>query len=90
MSDVAAFAAAFGTAAVLTAHEFYLCAFGPSGGSKGAVRVSADDNSRVTGAELMRKAAAVQMPHLGNRPIVEGAGVSRARSRDVTDSVEGD
>jgi hypothetical protein len=37
----------------------------------------ADDNSRVTGAELMRKAAVVQMPHLGNRPIVEGAGVYR-------------
>jgi len=76
--DVTAFAAAFGEETVmLTVPELYLRAFGPSGGSKGAVRVCADDNGRLTAEELMREAAEVQMPHLGNRNIVEGVGVYR-------------
>ncbi|SNY29875.1 hypothetical protein SAMN05421748_103318 [Paractinoplanes atraurantiacus] len=40
-----------------------------------AVRISADDKTRTTSAELMRKAAELQMPHLRNRSIVQGVGV---------------
>jgi hypothetical protein len=76
--DVTAFAAAFGTNPfLLTVPEVYLCAFGPSGGSKRAVRISAEDKVRFTASELMRKAAELQMPNLGNRLTVDGVGVYR-------------
>jgi hypothetical protein len=76
--DVTAFAAAFSTGTfALTVPEVFLRAFGPGGASKRAVRVSADDKAGFTVADLMRKAARVQMEHLGHRRTVDGVGVYR-------------
>jgi len=76
--DVAAFSAAFGTDPLaLAVPEVYLHPFGPNGGSKGAVRISADNKAHFTAGELMRKAAEVQIPHLGKSAVVEGVGVYR-------------
>lgn len=78
-SDLPVFAAAFGENTVLPAvPEAYLCAFGPNGGSKRPVRIRAEDTAGFTAAELMLKAAELQMPHLSTRRTVEGVGVYRS------------
>ncbi|GAA4965870.1 hypothetical protein [Actinoplanes utahensis] len=52
----------------------YLRAFGPGAGTRRAVRVSAEDRTRLPAVELMRKAAELQMPLLGDRRTVDGVG----------------
>jgi hypothetical protein len=77
-ADLTAFAAAFEAADVaVAAPEVYLHAFGPGGGSGKAVRICADDQTRLSSSELMRKAAELQIPALGSGCAVDGVGVYR-------------
>jgi hypothetical protein len=79
-ADLNAFAAAFETTedSALAAPDICLKPFGPSGGSKRAIRVSAHDETRLSTAELLRKAAELQMPNLRDRSVVEGVGIYRS------------
>jgi hypothetical protein len=58
--------------------EIYLSPFGAKGGSQRHVRIDADDKARFTARELMRKAAELQAPRLGPRPVVDGVGIYRS------------
>ncbi|WP_433534546.1 hypothetical protein ACQPZK_20460 [Micromonospora sp. CA-249363] len=64
--------------AVLSAYRVYLLPFGPGGGTKAGVRVTADNGNAFTIGELFRKAQAVQARHLGDA--LPGAGVGIYRS----------
>jgi hypothetical protein len=55
----------------------YLCPFGPKGGHKPAVRVTADDGNGFGQAELIWKAATLQARHAGDEIPTEGVGIYR-------------
>ncbi|WP_406081291.1 hypothetical protein [Micromonospora sp. NBC_00858] len=57
--------------------EVYLCPFGPKGGSKAGVRVRADNGTSFTAEELIRKAATIQAPNVGDAVPVHGVGIYR-------------
>ncbi|BCJ46464.1 hypothetical protein GCM10010168_61030 [Actinoplanes ianthinogenes] len=78
-ADLSGFIAAFETEDfALAAPDVCLEPFGPGGGTKRAIRVSADDKTRLPAAELLRKAAELQMPNLRDRSVVEGVGIYRS------------
>lgn len=81
-ADLTAFTAAFAAEDVaVAAPDVYLEPFGPSGGFRRAIRVSADDKTRFSAAELLRKAAEAQMPNLRGRTAVGGVGIYRSGLR---------
>jgi hypothetical protein len=62
----------------LMASAIYLLPFGPGGGTKAGVRVTADNGSSFPPEELFGKARAVQARHLGNAVPVAGVGIYRS------------
>jgi hypothetical protein len=58
--------------------QLYLLPFGPGGGTKPGIRVSADNGSFFTTDELLRKARAVQAEHLNKATAVDGIGIYRS------------
>lgn len=62
----------------LKASAIYLLPFGPGGGTKAGVRVTADNGSSFTAEELFRKARPVQAQHLSDAIPVTGVGIYRS------------
>jgi hypothetical protein len=67
-----------GTDVVIAVAQVYLTPFGPNGGTKSPVAVDADNGSAFTVDELMRKAAAIQTPHIKDERPTSGVGLYRA------------
>jgi hypothetical protein len=65
-------------AAELKASGLYLFPFGPGGGTKAGIRVTADDGSSFSADELIRKAQTVQARHLTDAAPVAGVGIYRS------------
>lgn len=61
----------------LEASTIHLLPFGPGGGTKAGVRVTADNGSSFTAEELFGKAQAAQAKHLGDAVPVTGVGIYR-------------
>ncbi|GAA0535725.1 hypothetical protein GCM10010172_16250 [Paractinoplanes ferrugineus] len=77
-SEISAFSGSFpADQHVLSAPEVYLSPFGPKGGLKKGIRISAEDKTGFTAQELMRKAADLQVAHSGRVGAVVGVGIYR-------------
>jgi hypothetical protein len=66
------------TRSKLKASAVYLLPFGPGGGTKAGVRVTADNGSSFTAEELFGKAQAAQAQHLSDAIPVTGVGIYRS------------